>query len=231
MTFPLGEVGERKERERGGARARPRAPRTSRSGSESSSASRSRFTRTTGTTGVGASRALAGSTSRFTRTGLLRKLGPSCFATRTRASRGWNRENPAWTGWTSPLPAESPGAASRQDRARGKQPIRSGAVMEAKDLYESPTGTNHAAENFKEVLPFVVSLLLRAHRGPKLSLDPRCLQDTLCPETTIGRSSPVSAPQRSTPLHRTRRHSQVIPFLQQPGDSNSTFRGITEKCE
>ena len=47
--------------------------------------------------------------------------------------------------------------------------------MEAKDLYESPTGTNHAAENFKEVLPFVVSLLLRAHRGPvggSTALDP-----------------------------------------------------------
>lgn len=75
---------QRDKREAAPRPAGPRAPRTSRSGSESSSASRSRLTRTAGTA-AGASRALAASTSRFTRPGLPRALAASGSRSRSRS--------------------------------------------------------------------------------------------------------------------------------------------------
>ena len=171
---------EKEERERG-ARARPRAPRTSRSGSESSSASRSRFTLTAGTTGVGASRALAGSTSRFTRTGLPRELGASGSRSRSR-SRLTRAE--LLRDSDSRFPRVEP-RDSRLDRldiattgrvARRSLQTRPSARQAAnqKRRCYGGQGSLRVADGDKSrrrelqgsTVPFVASLLLRAHRRP-----------------------------------------------------------------
>lgn len=156
--------------------ARPRAPRTSRSGSESSSASRSRFTRTAGTTGAGASRALAGSTSRFTRTGLPREIGASGSRSRSRSrltrpeltrdsDSRFPRVEPRDSRLDRPDIATTGRVALRRARhsgARDQQPIRSSAVIQPRDLYESPMGTNHATGDGDVLAPPAATLQMRA---------------------------------------------------------------------